>query len=498
MANTKVRHSLTFDIKEYKELSPAPATLLGSGVCSNVYKRNGIAVKFEEGVSLETLVNCVTVPSLISHPFIIDTQSLSISRKCELWNIKTKMECCTPLVNLLDSGVSPATIHKWIGQLVTALTVLEENGVIHGDIKPQNIVINDAGNLSLIDFGIITCEGFRQEYIDNNTITQSHPGLKGFKLRGRHIRTSAMVTTYGYTHMSNAMFALGSTIYCMLKQIENPYNVYENCVPIELYEMHDNIEEWIKSKNVPDISSVLGCPLAMLLGRSEFRPKSFKDLCVNFETPPANHNVTTYLQPPYPPQNINTKFISPATRRIYKLGVKRGSDPGIINMAVDMFYRYLLPICVNMDYTASDDELNAELEKSNLIPFAEACLVMASVGDVEVKCKIVNAYTGDILSTFRGQFPKCDVKWDAGTSLDLLYNCICPGDSPIYGRLNFPDVDENTNFDDWLPKNLPDACPDLVVIKIGSIVTYYSPSWNGHVDASDYSQYVITKPGSEA
>jgi serine/threonine protein kinase len=47
-------------------------------------------------------------------------------------------------------------ITKLILQICNALCYLKDRGVVHHDIKPENIIVNGAGDIKLIDFGI--CE----------------------------------------------------------------------------------------------------------------------------------------------------------------------------------------------------------------------------------------------------------------------------------------------------------------------------------------------------
>ena len=49
---------------------------------------------------------------------------------------------------------STADVRKIISQLCDVLSLIHRNGIVHRDIKPENIIIDNSGNLKLIDFNI--------------------------------------------------------------------------------------------------------------------------------------------------------------------------------------------------------------------------------------------------------------------------------------------------------------------------------------------------------
>jgi NIMA (never in mitosis gene a)-related kinase len=42
----------------------------------------------------------------------------------------------------------------WIFQISLALNYLKEKGVVHRDLKPQNILVSQKGLIKIVDFGV--------------------------------------------------------------------------------------------------------------------------------------------------------------------------------------------------------------------------------------------------------------------------------------------------------------------------------------------------------
>lgn len=70
------------------------------------------------------------------------------------WNIYLRMELLTPILKAMDRLVTEAQILGFAKDLCHALEVCESRKILHRDIKPQNIFVDDGGNFKLGDFGI--------------------------------------------------------------------------------------------------------------------------------------------------------------------------------------------------------------------------------------------------------------------------------------------------------------------------------------------------------
>lgn len=103
------------------------------------------------------------------------------------------------LSQALDDCPAATDIIKWFEQLLGALQSCHESGVIHGDLKPDNLLIDTDGNLSIIDFGI-------GRTLDDST-TQF--GSTGFV--APELALSQQVTT------ASDRYALGKTLALMLE-----------------------------------------------------------------------------------------------------------------------------------------------------------------------------------------------------------------------------------------------------------------------------------------
>ena len=103
-----------------------------------------------------------------NHPNVIDFISC-VSRKGKVIGFLTKYEKKGSLRNFLLANL--ADKERWANQLVEVVKYLHSNGFTHGDIKTDNVVLGDDGNIKLIDFAGGFSEGYspkRRKYLSEN------------------------------------------------------------------------------------------------------------------------------------------------------------------------------------------------------------------------------------------------------------------------------------------------------------------------------------------
>jgi len=70
------------------------------------------------------------------------------------WDIFIKMELLTPLTKVLPDQIPEEMVIKLAKDMCSALELCKKHGIIHRDIKPQNIFVSPNGDYKLGDFGV--------------------------------------------------------------------------------------------------------------------------------------------------------------------------------------------------------------------------------------------------------------------------------------------------------------------------------------------------------
>lgn len=139
---------------------------LGGGTFGSVYASINLdtggpmavkEIKFADRQSIKTIVPAIkgemTVLEMISHPNIIQFFGVEVHRD----RVYIFMELCSggSLAGLLEYGriEDEAVIQLYTLQMLEALAYLHQFGIIHSDVKPDNILLDHMGVIKFVDFG---------------------------------------------------------------------------------------------------------------------------------------------------------------------------------------------------------------------------------------------------------------------------------------------------------------------------------------------------------
>jgi len=70
-----------------------------------------------------------------------------------------------------DRGLDPSTIRSLLYQLLQGISHCHEKGVLHRDLKPQNLLINNAKELKIADFGLARSFGLPVRSFTHEVVT---------------------------------------------------------------------------------------------------------------------------------------------------------------------------------------------------------------------------------------------------------------------------------------------------------------------------------------
>jgi eukaryotic-like serine/threonine-protein kinase len=140
--------------------------VLGVGATSRVVRGfdpmigRPVAVKLfpseiAQGEARERFLREARVVGQLSHPNIITLHDMGIEESSQTPYLVMEYIEGTPLDRVLEKGTLPLPrACAWIAHAAEALDIAHKRGVIHGDVKPANILITNDGKVKLTDFGM--------------------------------------------------------------------------------------------------------------------------------------------------------------------------------------------------------------------------------------------------------------------------------------------------------------------------------------------------------
>jgi serine/threonine protein kinase len=129
--------------------------LIGSGVYGKVFKaRNvknaNVAIKQVDVFENDDFTE-LDIIKRVKHPNIVSAQEMWLEPNTDVLNIVMPFAKC----DLEHIKISPASIPNVLFQLIDGLHFLHSNGILHLDIKPDNILFfSDTNTVKYTDFGL--------------------------------------------------------------------------------------------------------------------------------------------------------------------------------------------------------------------------------------------------------------------------------------------------------------------------------------------------------
>jgi eukaryotic-like serine/threonine-protein kinase len=124
--------------------------LIGRIVAIKLFPR-----ELASGEARQRFVREARVVGQLSHPSIITLHDMGVDDGSETPYLVMEFIEGQPLDKALEKGSLPVPkACAWAAEVATALAVAHRKGVIHGDVKPANILITDDNRIKLTDFGM--------------------------------------------------------------------------------------------------------------------------------------------------------------------------------------------------------------------------------------------------------------------------------------------------------------------------------------------------------
>ena len=162
-------------------------SLIGIGGMANVYKGtdtqtgNAVAVKVlkEEFLDNEELVrrfkNESKAISILDHPNIVKVYDVSVTDKLQ-YIVMEYIDGIT-LKEYLKQRGGPLTwkeVVHFATQILSALDHAHSKGIVHRDVKPQNIMLLADGSIKMMDFGIARFSRAQNQTVSDKAIGSVH------------------------------------------------------------------------------------------------------------------------------------------------------------------------------------------------------------------------------------------------------------------------------------------------------------------------------------
>jgi serine/threonine protein kinase len=108
-----------------------------------------------QGEARQRFLQEARVVGQLSHPSIMTLHDMGIDEPTQTPYLVMEYLEGQPLDRILEKGSLPfPKACAWVAEIACALGVAHRKGVIHGDVKPANVLITNDGRVKLMDFGM--------------------------------------------------------------------------------------------------------------------------------------------------------------------------------------------------------------------------------------------------------------------------------------------------------------------------------------------------------
>jgi serine/threonine-protein kinase len=96
--------------------------------------------------------------SALNHPNIVTVHEMGVN-ECMDYIVMEYVDGKTLAQVIADGPAELVDVRHWMAQLCEGLAAAHEEGIVHRDIKPGNLMVTRRGRLKILDFGLACREG---------------------------------------------------------------------------------------------------------------------------------------------------------------------------------------------------------------------------------------------------------------------------------------------------------------------------------------------------
>lgn len=135
----------------------------------------------DQRVQKSRIMSEARAASALNHPGITTVYEVGEAGE-QLFIVMELISGSTLRQEISKGRIEPQALLRIVGLITEALEAAHSHGVVHGDIKPENIIVQADGRVKLLDFGIArdtSAETMTLTHVDSSSSCSPNPGLTG-------------------------------------------------------------------------------------------------------------------------------------------------------------------------------------------------------------------------------------------------------------------------------------------------------------------------------